>query len=110
MLRIQVVPKAGENAYKLLRAKVTHEAKTWEWANKAKTRVKHKGSKQGYIEVGNANGILVAEIRSPDPTRNFFFAEKFIGRLVAWFEGQLAAINLQFLEEAPPKRKRRKKR
>lgn len=111
---IQVVPKAGEDAYKLLRNKVTHEAKTWAWGNKAKTRLKHKQSRDGHIDVGRANGVLVAQISSPDPKYVFFFAEKFIGRLVAWFEGSLATINLQFLEDAPKKkgrgRRRRKKK
>jgi hypothetical protein len=29
----------------------------------------------------------------------FYLAEKFIGRMIAWFEDELAAINVQFMEE-----------
>lgn len=45
MIMIQVVPRAGENAYKLLRHKVIHEATTWAWGNKKKTRLRHVQSK-----------------------------------------------------------------
>jgi len=99
MLTLQVVPRAGIDAYRLLRDKVTHEARTWSWKNKAKTRLAHKQNKRGYIEVGSADGVLVAEIRPADKDDTFFFAEKFIGRLVAWFEPSLAAINIQFRDD-----------
>ncbi len=98
MIVMQVVPRAGHDAYKLLRDKVTHEARTWSWSNKAKTRLRHTQSPSGYIEVGSADGVLVGQIR-PGQGDAYFLAEKFIGRLVAWFEGDLAAVNLQFIPE-----------
>jgi len=109
MLIIQVVPHAGVDAYRLLSDKVTHEAKTWSWANKGKTRLAHKGNEDGYIEVASAEGVLVAHVRPADPDDLYFFAEKFIGRLVAWFQDDLAAINLQFMAQAPSKKPRRRK-
>jgi len=110
MLTLQVVPRAGGDAYKLLRDKVTHEARTWFWRNKAKTRLSHKQKAGGYIEVSSADGVLVAEIRPSDEDDTYFFAEKFIGRLVAWFQPHLAAINIQFREEAVVARRRKKRR
>jgi hypothetical protein len=50
----------------------------------------------------------VAHIHPKTPNDLFYLTEKFTGRLVAWFEGQLLAINLQFVPEPPaPKRRRR---
>ncbi len=96
MIVLQVVPRAGVDAYKLLRHKVTHEAKTWSWTNRRKTRLRHHRVKAGHIDVSSADGVLVAQIRPADPAELFFLAEKFIGRLIAWFEEDLQAINLQF--------------
>lgn len=109
MLTMQVVPQSGIDAYRLLRNKVTREARTWYWKNKGKTRLMHKNRRTGYIEVGRADGILVAEIRAATVNDDYFFAEKLIGRLVAWFETDLAAINIQF-RDAVVKRKRSKKK
>jgi hypothetical protein len=108
MLSLQVIPRAGMDAYRLLRNKVTHEARTWSWKNKAKTRLVHTNNRNGYIEVGSADGVVVAEIFAQSENDAYFFAEKFIGRLVAWFQPELAAINIQF-RETPTKPKRRKK-
>jgi hypothetical protein len=105
MLTIQIVPCAGNDAYKLLRDKVTHEAQTWSWANKAKTRLEHVNS-GGYIEVGSADGILVAQIHPRNEEDQFFLAEKFVGRLIAWFANDLVAINIQLSEEQRPRRKK----
>jgi hypothetical protein len=110
MLIVQVVPRAGQDAYKLLRTKVIHEAKTWDWANRKKTRLTHKQKERGHVEVSSAKGVLVAHIQSKNPADAFFLVEKFVGRLVAWFENELAAINLQFLPEAPARKRRRRKR
>jgi hypothetical protein len=108
MIQIQVVPRAGVDAYALLRAKVLHGAATWYWSNKARTRLRHLQS-AGHIDVANAGGVLVAKVRPKDPRDIFYLAEKFMGRLVAWFEAELAAIHLLFLEEpTPPRRKRGK--
>lgn len=96
MLSLQVIPRAGVDAYRLLRDKVAHGAHTWSWKNKAKTRLIHKRNAAGYIEVGSADGVVVAEIHATHETDTYFFAEKFIGRLVAWFLPDLAAINVQF--------------
>lgn len=108
MIRLQVVPKPGADAHALLRSKVIHQAMTWDFANKAKTRIKHKTIKKGYIAVGKADGVLLATIHPSSPDELFFLAEKFIGRLIAWFEDDIHAINLQFVSP-PPKKPRRKR-
>jgi hypothetical protein len=114
MLSLQVIPRAGVDAYRLLRDKVTHEARTWSWKNKRKTRLVHKQNAAGYIDVGSADGVVVAEIHAANETDTYFFAEKFIGRLVAWFLPDLAAINLQFraadAHAAGRKKKKRSRR
>jgi hypothetical protein len=97
MISIQVVPGKGVDAYKLLRDKVTHEATTWYWANKAKSRLRHTQVKKGYIEVASAEGILVAQIYPKESKDLFYLSEKFIGRLIGWFDDELVAINIQFL-------------
>lgn len=98
MIRIQVVPRAGADAYRLLRSKVLHDAATWYWSNKKKTRLRHVQS-GGYIDVANAGGVVVATVCPKEPRDIFYLAEKFMGRLVAWFEEDLSAINVQFVEE-----------
>jgi hypothetical protein len=109
MIQIQVVPRAGVDAYALLRAKVLHEAATWYWGNKARTRLRHLQS-AGHIDVANAGGVLVARVSPKDPRDIFYLAEKFMGRMVAWFETELAAIHLQILDDATPARGRRQGR
>jgi hypothetical protein len=109
MIQIQVVPREGVDAYALLRSKVLHEAATWYWGNKAKTRLRHLQS-EGHIDVANAGGVVVARVH-PKATRDLFYlAEKFMGRMVAWFEEELSAINVQFLPAPAPKRRPVKKR
>jgi len=98
MIHIQVVPREGVDAYKLLRAKVLHEAATWYWSNKAKTRLRHLQSK-GHIDVAHAGGVVIATVHPKERRDLFYLAEKFMGRLVAWFEEDLVAINVQLLEE-----------
>jgi hypothetical protein len=118
MIQIQVAPREGADVYQLLRSKVLHEATTWYWANKAKTRLKHVQS-EGHILVGDAGGVVVARVVPKAPRDLFYLAEKFMGRLVAWFEGELTAINVQFVgvpdepkrpRHRPAKKSRRKKR
>lgn len=109
MLVLEVVPAPGRNAYKLLRSRI-RAASTWNWANKAKTRLKHvQRRKGGHITIANANGVLVAHVMPKTTGDLFYLAEKFTGRLVAWFEADLVAINIQFLPDLP-KPKRRKTR
>lgn len=110
MVTFQVIPRSGQDAYQLVRHKVIHEARTWSWANKKKTRLRHARAEAGTIEVGHAGGVLTARIHPKRPDDLFFLTEKLIGRLVAWFKDDLAAINLQFSEPAakPAKRRRRK--
>lgn len=105
MIVIQVVPQGERDIYRMLRAKVIHDAQTWYWHNKAKTRLKHIRS-GGYIEVGNADGVLVARVHPQEASDLFRLAERFIGRLVAWFEEDLAAINVQFVSDAKKKKRR----
>jgi hypothetical protein len=95
MLMIQAVPAPGRDAYKLLRGRI-REAPTWEWANKAKTRLRHVQRKDGgYISIASAGGVLVATVVPKTPSDQFYLAEKFTGRLIAWFDGELVAINMQ---------------
>jgi hypothetical protein len=109
MLVLQAVPAPGRDAYRLLRARI-REATTWEWANKAKTRLRHvQRPKGGHISIANANGVLVAHIQPKTPNDLFYLAEKFTGRLVAWFEQDLLAINIQFVPEPPPKKRKRRR-
>jgi len=96
MVAIQVVPAAGADAYKLLRSKVNTKAATWYWTNRSKTTLRHVNS-TGYIRVGTAHGVLIAQIHPHKPADLFYLAEKFMGRLVAWLEDDLAAINVQFV-------------
>jgi hypothetical protein len=108
MIQIQVVPREGVDAYALLRSKVLHEATTWDWVNKKKTRLKHIQS-NGHIDVSHAGGVVVAQVEPKDRRDLFYLAEKFMGRLVAWFENELAAINVQFHLDPEGKRPKRKK-
>jgi len=110
MIVMQVVPRDGKvDVYRLLRSKVLHEAATWYWGNKAKTRLRHVNS-EGYIDVRGADGVLVAHIHPSSPRDVFYLSEKFLGRLAAWFEEHLAAVNVQFVPEAEKRRKRKKRR
>ena len=109
MLVLQAVPAPGRDAYKLLRAHI-RAASTWEWGNKAKTRLKHVQRPQGgHIAIASADGVLVAHIHSKTASDQFYLVEKFTGRLVAWFEQDLMAINIQIVAgpSAPRRRKRR---
>jgi hypothetical protein len=106
MLVLQVVPTHGINAYKALRARI-REASTWVWGNKARTRLKHiQRPKGGHIRIADAGGVLVAHIYPATPRDQFYLTEKFMGRLIAWFENELLSINVQFIRE-PEKPKRR---
>ncbi len=110
MITFQVVPRRGLDAYRMVRSKVIHEARTWSWANKKKTRLRHARAEAGSIEVGHADGVMTARIHPKTPQDTFFLTEKLIGRLVAWFNDDLAAINIQFSEAEPPKATRKRKR
>ncbi len=108
MLVLQAVPAPGQDAYRLLRARI-RTASTWAWSNKAKTRLKHvQRPKGGHIAISNANGVLVAHVHPKTSNDLFYLAEKFTGRLVAWFETDLVAINMQFLADPPPQKRRRR--
>ena len=110
MLVLQAIPAPGRDAYRLLRTRIK-AASTWEWANKARTRLKHvQRPKGGHIRIASADGVLVAHIHPKTASDLFYLAEKFTGRLVAWFEADLVAINLQLLPDPPPPPRRRKRR
>lgn len=105
MILIQVVPNGNHDAYKMLRDKVSHEANTWSWANKAKTRLEHVNA-NGYIEVNGVEGILVARVFPKDERSREVLVEKYIGRLVAWFQADLSAVNVQFIADPLPAKPR----
>ncbi len=96
MITIQVVPATKADAFKILRAKMKSRAATWYWGNRSKTKIRHVQS-TGYIKVGSVHGVLVAEVHPSKPRDVFYLVEKFVGRLVAWFEADLAAVNVQFV-------------
>lgn len=109
MLIIQATPAPGCNAFRLLRSRIK-DAATWNWTNKGKTRLRHvKRLKGGYIDVADGGGVLVAHVHPAEPADLFYLAEKFIGRLVAWFEGDLVAISVHFAPEPPPPARRRRR-
>ena len=109
MLVLQAVPQPGRDIFKLLRSRI-RAANTWDWSNKTRTRLKHKARpKGGYIKIANAGGVLVAQVYPTTPDDLFYLAEKFTGRLVAWFQPDLAAINVQFMAD-PPQRRSKKRR
>ena len=105
MIIIQAVPKTGLDAYKLLRDKVTHEAETFYWGNKAKTKLCHVAVKKGYIEIGGVDGVLVGHVHPVADTDPFKLTEKFIGRFVAWFKDDIVSINIQFVDDKKKKTK-----
>lgn len=110
MLVLQAIPAPGRDAYRLLRTRIK-AASTWVWANKARTRLKHvQRPKGGHITIASADGVLVAHVHPKTASDLFYLAEKFTGRLVAWFEADLVAINLQFLPDPPPAPRRRARR
>lgn len=110
MLVLQAVPVPGKDIFKLLRARI-REASTWDWGNKARTRLKHvQRPKGGYIKIANADGVLVAHVHPKEVGDLFYLAEKFTGRLIAWFESDLAAINVQFMADQPRTKAKRKLR
>lgn len=96
MLTVVIIPEAGLDASRLLRDKVTHEARTLYWKDRRKTRLAHKEIGSGYIEIGEAKGTVVAEIRADGKDDIFFLAEKLIGACVRWFQSELSGITIQF--------------
>ena len=110
MLVLQAVPAHGADAYKLLRARI-RTASTWVWGNKARTRLKHiQRPRGGHIRIADANGVLVAHVHPETASDQFYLTEKFMGRLIAWFEQDLHSIDIQFIAEPEkPKRKSRRR-
>jgi hypothetical protein len=106
MIQIQVVPREGVDAYALLRARVLH-ANTWRWSNRSKTRLRHVQS-NGHLDVSHAGGVVVARVVPKDARDPFYLAEKFTGRLVAWFGDELAAINVQLSADEPRRAARKR--
>lgn len=105
MIQIQVVPRAGYDVYRLLRSRILHQAATWEFANKGKTRIKHV-QRNGHLEIASAGGVLVANVVPKDTGDEFYLAEKFIGRIVAWFGDEVSGINVQFMPGGAAVRRR----
>jgi hypothetical protein len=81
MLRVQVIPREGHDAQKLLRDKVHKEAQTFFWADSAKTKLKHTNYKQLTMWVAGADGVVIGHL--PQSAQSEFFLEKFVGRLTA---------------------------
>jgi len=92
MIEIEIHPKAGVNAYKLLRSKI-HEAATWKWGNRAKTRLRHVQS-EGWVDVKRVGRVVVARVVPKAKRDTFYLTEKLTGRLVAWFGNEVASIHV----------------
>jgi len=105
MLRIQVVPRNDENVYHILRQKIDNDAKTFLWVDKKKLRLRHKQpTHPGKIRLRDSDGILIAETYDHDQ-----IVGAFVARLAAWFPAEIAAINIQVVEDGTPKKKGKKK-
>lgn len=92
MIEIEIIPREGVNAYKLLRSKV-HTAATWRWGNRAKTRLRHIQS-EGWIDVKREGSTVIAKVVPKARRDVFYLAEKLTGRLVAWFPNELASVRV----------------
>ncbi len=92
MIEIEIHPKPGANAYALLRSRV-HQAATWRWGNRAKTRLRHVQS-EGWIDVRKDGRSVIAKVVPKARRDVFYLAEKLTGRLVAWFPNELASIQV----------------
>jgi hypothetical protein len=101
MIEIEIHPREGVNAYTLLRSKV-HQAATWRWGNRAKTRLRHVQS-EGWVDVKRSGRVVTARVVPKSPRDVFYLAEKLTGRLVAWFGDELVAIHVKL--NAPGRRK-----
>jgi hypothetical protein len=71
--------------------------------------LKHSQTEHGYIEVGRAGSVAVAQVHPRRPADEFFLVEKLIGRITAWFADEIVAINIQFVPDDSP-RKAKKQR
>ena len=107
MIRIEIHPKPGSNAYALLRSRV-HQAATWRWGNRAKTRLKHVQS-DGWIDVKKDGRAVIATVVPKAGRDLFYLAEKLTGRLVAWFPHEVATVTLHFSGAAKAKKKKASK-
>jgi hypothetical protein len=92
VIEIEIIPREGVNAYKLLRSKV-HTAATWRWGNRAKTRLRHVQS-EGWIDVKREGSTVIAKVVPKARRDVFYLAEKLTGRLVAWFPNELASVRV----------------
>jgi hypothetical protein len=104
MISVQVVFKDGVDGPKMIRDKITHDAETWSWQNRPKTRLRHNQAEDGYIEVGSAEGVLIAQVFPSVKRGRYYLVEKFVGRLIGWFEAEIVAVNMQVMPEKKRKR------
>ena len=104
MLRIQVIPRGDANVYQILRQKIDSKARTFAWADKKKISIVNIGrGNPGQIRICDADGILVAHTEDGD-----LIIGAFIARLVDWFSSEIAAINIQLVQDTTKKKGKKK--
>ncbi len=94
MLRIEVVPRAGRDAYELLREHIAQRALTWVWKDTAQRLLQHIRKPAGHILLTPEPDRLIAEVVSDALEDRVFLAERFVGRLLAWLATDLESIHL----------------
>ncbi len=113
MIRFQIVEQPGVGLQKeLVRAMRSNDLRTFEVKNRGR-RVQHI-TYPGWMNWRSEHGVIHCEVLSPrKPGTEWQLFSAFIGRLAHRYAGQVAAINVQFPDAAPPvapKRKRKKRR
>jgi hypothetical protein len=91
-LFVQVIPASGVNAYKDF-CKAVQANNAYLWITKGE-RIRHvSGKYKGHIDVRQGyRGLLLASITSDHPDMS---VGHFVGRLAAWLNGKILAINIQ---------------
>lgn len=104
MISLQIISNTGFNLYKNLRIKVTRDAQTFYWANRQKNKLCHTNQAQkNFIRIAGTTDVVIAHVNAVTEEASFYLVEKLMGRLVAWFEHDLIAINIQFISEGDSK-------
>jgi len=94
MLKIEIVPKSGWDAYELLKDRIAQRALTWVWKDQEQTVLQHIRKPGGHISLTRLENRLVARVVSASREDRMFLAERFVGRLLAWLSGELRSIHL----------------
>lgn len=95
MITLQIISK-GENIHQMIVKKIKEgKLKSFE-LSKRNYRLSHINS-PGWINLNyDQPGILRAEVKSKDSSREWQILEHFIGRLTYHFKDNISCINIQF--------------